>query len=128
MLSSETCRAPQAGASRFEEKRAKTPCFHRYPPSKQPEQPQSHDSQDKDTDLSPILWPAQDEGRDVAAPWVLALDGNGTLWDPSQDSSLRVPKLRDYLADRYPGLASAGGVEEQEALGRTRLTSATEEP
>ncbi|MFT5732536.1 MAG: hypothetical protein ACJA2W_001416 [Planctomycetota bacterium] len=57
------------------------------------------------------LWPESELDREVDDPWVLALDGE-VLWDPAFDvGPRRVPTLRVYLDDRYPGIATAQGSE-----------------
>lgn len=62
-------------------------------------------------------WPSDELERDVAEPWVLALSYGTELWDPSDaDGALRVPSLREWISDSYPGLAERGGVGEREAM------------
>ena len=79
------------------------------------------------------LWPAAELEREVAEPWVLALDDT-VLWDPAYDGALRVPtlgeilggdaELADYVLTNYDLDEECEGWEEAVAEVEARLDEA----
>ena len=61
------------------------------------------------------LWPAAELEREVCEPWVLALDGT-VLWDPAYDWALRVPTMRELIAEDYPEILTARGKQQELVL------------